>query len=269
MGRSVLYKKRSRPHISIDPWLHEISLEEGIAFAKKAGFDGIEYMLTMRDLVFGPSKALRLSEKYNMPITSLHQPLILIIQTPSWLFPRMLIIPKQFPHAQLVNHHVSAFMFRKPSPVRALKYKKMFEEADLMVSYESNPGNGLFSIGRQYAKPTYDPIAFQEFAWKHDLPMNLDVCHIASRNYDIVKFFTDNHKLIRLIHLSDFKDGKQHLPLGEGTLPIKKLLQEVKRLKWDGHITFEIFHFPNQQTKKKKLHALEKSLTFVHEIVGK
>lgn len=265
MPKPLKHSVSSRPLISIDPWFYDISLDEAIAFAKKAGFDGIEYMLTLRDLLFGPSRVLQLSKQYNMPITSLHQPLLLLIQTPSFFFPRMLSICKLFPDAKLANHHLSAFMLRKPIAKAALKYKDMFETAGFTVAYESNPGDGLFSVGRQYAKPTYEPLAFQEFAWKYQLPMNLDVCHIASRDYDIVKFFSDNHKLIKLIHLSDFKNGKQHLPLQEGELPIKELLWEIKRTNWNGQITFEIFHFPHQETKQDKFAALKKSLTFVHE----
>ena len=268
MGKSQKTSIRSHPHISIDPWIFGIPLQEMFEFTKKVGFDGIEYMLTLRDLAFGPARVLSLSKKYDMPVTSLHQPLLLLIQTPPQLFPRMLEVPKMFPHVELVNHHLSAFMFRKPAITRALVYKKMFKQAGIVATFESNPGSGMFSLSRQYAKETYDPQAFEKFAIQHQLPINLDVCHIASRNYDIVKFFSDNHNLIKLIHLSDFKNGKQHLPLGEGQLPLRELLQEIKRKKWNGHITFEIYKFVKQKTKKEKFEALQKSLTFVHEILG-
>ncbi|MDE2588435.1 MAG: sugar phosphate isomerase/epimerase, partial [Patescibacteria group bacterium] len=237
--------------------------EETMAYAKKIGFDGIEYMLTLRDLLFGPSKVLKESEYLNMPVTSLHQPLVLLIQTPAWLFPRMLEISKRFPDVQLVNHHLSAFMFRKPSEKRALLYKQMFEKAGIPIAFESNAGGSI--ISRQYAKSTYDPFTFQTFAQQYNLPMNMDVCHIADTGYDVIKFFKDNHALIRLIHLSDFNNGQQHLPIGEGTLPIKELLKEIKRINWDGTITFEIYNFRNHKTKKDKLEAIKKSLTFVHE----
>jgi len=252
-----------RPLIALEPWIRGIPMEELLTFAKDVGFDGIEYMLTLRDLMFGPSRILALSKKHNMPIISLHQPLLLLINTPSFLFPRMLETAKLFPDVALINHHVSAFMFTKPSATSALLYKKMFENAGFVVSYESNPAKHMFST--LYAKPTYDAIAYQTFCNENQLPINLDVCHIASVGYDIVKFFSENYKNIRLIHLSDFKNGIQHLPIGEGELQIKELLQEIKHKKWDGNITFEIFRFPNQQSKKQKFFSLEKSLTFVHE----
>src|SRR5574338_76304 len=99
-----------RPHISIDPWMFGVPIEQTIAFAKKAGFDGIEYMLTLRDFVFGTDKVVRASKTHDMPITSLHQPLLLLLYSPSVLFPKMFEITKNFPDVRLVNHHLSAFM---------------------------------------------------------------------------------------------------------------------------------------------------------------
>ncbi len=255
-------KKLRRPLLSIDPWIFGIPHEETMAFAKKIGFDGIEYMLTLRDLAFGVDEIISYSKKIGMPITSLHQPLLLLIHTPELLFNRMRDICTAFPDVKLINHHLSAFMFGKPFSRKALLYKKLFEAAGFTVSYESNPHAKIATI---FPKPTYDAIAFQEFCQEYQLPMNLDVCHIASVNYDIVKFFSDNHTLIRLIHLSDYQNGVQHLPIREGNLPIKELLAEIKRTRWNGTITFEIFKFLNQQSKKEKFLALEKSLTFVHE----
>lgn len=256
--------KSVKPLIAVDLMSIGIS-EEIISFTKHVGFDGIEYMMNLKDFLFKPNVVFNICKKYNLPIISLHQPLLLLLYTPPWLFNRMISISAKISTVQTVNSHLSGYMPIWQSEKNVLNYVQQASTLHVATTFESNPGRSF--ISRMFPKVSYDPVLFQGFCRQYRLPITLDVSHIASFNYDIVKFFSDNHKQIALIHLSDYRDGIEHLPLGEGKLPLKELLHEIKKTKWHGIITFEIFNFMKHPTREEKLDSLKKSLYFVRKYI--
>ncbi len=116
-----------------------------------------------------------------------------------------------------------------------------------------------------YPKVTWDPDIFAKYCVANGLPITFDTSHIAHWKYDIVTFFKKYHEHIKLIHLSDYAGTTQHLPLGEGELPLKELLQEIKKVKYQHQITFEIKNFPKGATKEEKINAIQKNLTMVRQ----
>lgn len=242
------------------------SLDELFSFAKQAGFDGVEYLASLKDWVKKPQHIVDLSEKYNVPVLSIHQPIWSIFYSPSFLIPHMVSLAQDFPSVKITNQHLSAFLNPLGSNINgAMQFIESAKEKNIQVSYESNPGR--FYLSKRYPKATYEFTAFEEYAKQHSLPMTMDTSHIANVGGDIVAFFRRNHKQIKLIHLSDYKDGIEHLPLGTGKLPLKEFLQEIKKAKWNGQITFEIGTIKHFKTKKEKFAALQSSLDFVRKQV--
>jgi sugar phosphate isomerase/epimerase len=82
----------------------------------------------------------------------------------------------------------------------------------------------------QFAKP-------ESFAAAMDMSryykINLDIGHFTAANYDAVKYITENHQNIVLLHLKDRKkDEGPNTVWGEGDTPIKQVLLLLKAKKW-------------------------------------
>ena len=71
------------------------------------------------------------------------------------------------------------------------------------------------------------------------LPVTLDITHLADteRCIDAIDTLGDN---VVHVHVSDFGE-KGHIPLGDGTLDLKRILQRLQERGFDGVLSFEIF----------------------------
>ena len=76
--------------LSIHPWLLSFPIDQQVAMAKEAGFDGIDYIATMTELFLQRDGIGKYSKKYNMPVLGVHSPLPLVALTPSVLFSKLL-----------------------------------------------------------------------------------------------------------------------------------------------------------------------------------
>lgn len=231
--------------------------------AKELKFDGIDYMSTIPELFSDSQKILKLSKQYDVPILGVHAPLHFLLYTPEFAFNNLVKMISSFPDCKIFNFHLSGFI----NPIhRDDTYFKKFvllaQENHISLSFESNPQElGL----RYYPKITWEPDSFADYCIKNKLAITFDTSHIANLNYDVVTFFRKYHKYIKLIHLSDCTKNIQHLPLGQGDLPIIDLLKEIKKLGYDEQITFEINHFSKGVTKKEKIETIRKSLKMVKQ----
>lgn len=250
------YKSNDRNFINSPEALAEL-----FSIAKELKFDGVDYIATIPDILLKPQKAVSLSNEYNVPILSVHAPMHLLLFTPGFLQKPLLHMFRYFPYAEVFNFHLSGFITPLQKNGKNVKrFVRSAKESDIPLSFESNPL--LKGLGN-YPKVTYDPENFAEYCLANNMPITFDTAHIAHCNYDIVTFFKKYHKYIKLIHLSDSIGAVQHLPLGKGNLPIKELLQEIKRKSYNALIAFEICTFPKAATREEKTKELKNSLDMV------
>lgn len=242
------------------------SYEESFAIAKETGFDAVDFGPQTKHLFTDASAIKALSEKYKIPVTSIHQPLYLIPFAPQFLFRRMLAIANHFPDAKHYILHLSGFFNHFQSNQKKIDvFTRLAKKRGISIAFESNP---VFLFLTAYPKVTWHADKFGEYCQENNVPIVFDTSHIASVGGDVVEFYEKYHKHIRVLHLSDFKNGVEHLPLGEGALPIKKLLQVIRSKQQKLHIIFEINTFPSTATKKEKIAAIQKSFTFAQKIVA-
>lgn len=241
------------------------AFDELFTIAKNLKFDGIEYVATIPDMLLKPRKVLALSKEYDVPIISIHAPMHLLIYTPTFLYKTLLKMFQQFPDSEAYNFHLSGFITPLHNGDGNLKkFMEFAKKNNISISFESNPL--LKGLGK-YPKVTYDPETFAEYCIQQNLSITLDTSHVAHCNYDIVTFFNKYYKHIKLIHLSDSIGSVQHLPLGKGNLPIKELLQEIKKRSYDKLITFEINKFSKIPTIKEKTEEIKRSFDLVKKYI--
>jgi len=75
-----------------------------------------------------------------------------------------------------------------------------------------------------YQVPLINPNDMLDFAEQNGIYVNIDTTHYATVGIDIIHAAKVLRERVKSIHLSDFKDGKNHLYLGEGELKLKEFL---------------------------------------------
>lgn len=236
-----------------------ITVEDSFFVAKEAGFDGVDFCPGIKHLFINPKRIKELAQIYKIDITGIHCPLYFIPYAPGIFFNKMLQLAKDFPKAKTFCMHLSSFItpFHKDYG-NIIKFNKLALDMWLDVIYESNP---IFAFLNKYPKQTWEAAGFAKYCKNNQLKMVLDTSHIASVGGDIVDFYENNHKYISAIHLSDFKNGIEHLPLGKGDLALKSLLSLVQKKHQDPKIILEINELGNG-TKDEKYSLLKDSYIF-------
>ena len=219
--------------------------------------------MNFKDLFFKNSK---ITDDHKEFIVITHMPLMMATFSNLFLLKKTLKKTKEINLAgnkALVNFHLSTFL-NPITPKGKLLLSKTIDAAknlNVNLTFESNP-----KLPKILPDATSHPGAFAKFCLENNLKMTVDVSHLATFNTDIVSFFKKYHKQIALIHLSDFKDKKQHLPLFTGDLPLREFLTTLKQVKWNGIIAFEIFKF-GKKNKMEKFKILENNLKEVRKIL--
>lgn len=254
-------KQNQQPKILLTSNIPGYSLEEIFTFASKSGFDGIEYVLSIQDLFLKPKRALNLSKKYNIPILSLHQPILSIIYLPSFLFKNLINNLKYFEQVSVIVIHLSSVVnfFGQ----RATLLKKLQLNKKVQLCFESNNASAVAKI---FPRATYDPLTFSQFIKMHHLLMTFDASHIGSFEKDLVGFLDGSRKYVGHVHLSDKSKYTEHLLLGDGYLPIKNFLLEIRKKYYGNFITFEIRGSRKSKQKNSFLKHISKNLEYVRNI---
>jgi sugar phosphate isomerase/epimerase len=71
------------------------------------------------------------------------------------------------------------------------------------------------------------------------LPVTLDITHLADTERCIAAIDALGDSIVH-VHVSDFGE-KRHIPLGSGTLDLKRILQRLQERRFGGILSFEIF----------------------------
>lgn len=240
---------------------HEDRFIEFLKITKELKFDGIEYTASIPELFSNSKRILSLSNQYKVPIISVHAPAHMVLYAPEFSFKKLFDMYRTFQDSEVFNFHLSGFI----NPIhRTDAYFKRFvslaKRNKIPLTLESNPK--MYGL-HHYPNVTWDPDAFARYCVTNGLGITFDTSHIAHWNYDIITFFKKYHKHIKLIHLSDYARTIQHLPLGDGELPLKELFQEIIKAKYNNNITFEVKTFKKNASNEEKTKALQKSITLV------
>lgn len=254
----------NKPLLSVGTLLNKLPLEDQFYIAKEAGFDGIDYVLSLNDLFQVNKNVHALSEKFEIPIKGVHIPLLLIPYCPEFFFTKLYSAILKFPKCEIFNVHLSSFVTPIARNGKTIhKFLNIFNNKKITIAFESNPKTKIFQF---YPKVTAEPELFADFCVKNNLSINLDTSHLGTFNYDLNKFYSLYKNNVKLIHFSDFDGETQHLPFGSGNLLLTELFKIMKKTNYKGHSIFEIFKFPKYTTQKERLREMKKSVDlFINE----
>lgn len=246
--------------------LNYMPLEDVFQTARELSFAGLELYLRHPDDLkrIHPQMVRDLSVKTGINVCSVHFPsferyLKDYLLGPSAfvqrVFTESLAFSKELGAQIMVVHPFPALFFRRRAERRM---KTLLEQARegmsvLPARYAAGgsaqagvPGNPLICVENLPRVGPFLPHAlvtdgqFSSFCEETGYGMIVDLTHCRSANLLPHVFFEKVSRIVRNIHFSDFKNGIQHLPPGEGDTDFDAFFKVLKKVLYHGYLTLEL-----------------------------
>ena len=216
-----------------------------LPMVKKVGLDGVELIIPGQVDKKTIKKIKEKLKENELPVLSVHQPVSLINRIDWKAITYTLNTAREF-SADLIVIHIAALGKKIYDSSFLKRLKRAGRDYGIQIGLENMP--------RCYGRPKeyYEAKIFSRIARQFDFKIVFDTCHLGSSSQDLVNFFQENKDRIINIHLSDYFNFLPliqaipkipfwgHLPLESGNLPIKELLQTLKKENYRGLVTLEI-----------------------------
>ncbi len=243
--------------------------ETAFKVASDLGYDGIEVMVTKDPPSQNASALNKFSEKYSLPIFSIHSPVLMLSSHVFGRNPR----EKLRRSCELaVSVGASTVVVHPPylwQPVYALTFsnfvRELSAEFDLKIAVENMFNPEFFGVSLPVFAPSWDPSAPSM-----DVDyMTLDFSHCAYQGVsglDLAKSMGDRLQHIHLCdgthHHQRFHLLDEHLVPGRGTQPVAETLQHLSRegSSFSGFVVAEVH--TDSYSKKKRRRKLVETLEF-------
>lgn len=239
--------------------LYTYGLDRVFGLARETGFDGVEIMVDHRWDTRDAAYLHRLQERYDLPILSLHSP-IPLIAVDGWpwdeavrtrrtvALAEALGVPTVVTHLPLRLHiaivQVTLVKRRLLLPVpwrRGQGYRRWLETdlstlqqtSSVTVAIENMPCHRL---GR-WRLDVHRLNRVEE--WAQFPHLTLDTTHLGTWGLDILAVYEQAADRVVHVHLSNFRDGREHLRLNDGDLPLGTFLERLKD-RFQGTVAVEL-----------------------------
>jgi sugar phosphate isomerase/epimerase len=259
--------------------------EAAFEYAARLGYDGVELMVWAESVSQDIAAIERLSEKYSMPVLSLHAPCLLISQRvwgadPISKLDRSVRAAERL-GAQTVVVHPPFRWQRRYAEGFSDQVAALEESSDVMVAVENMfPfradrifGTGQPSISRMRKRGGTPGIAVSAFAPSYD-PLDgnhahytLDLSHSATAGSDAIdmasRMGVDGPDGLVHLHLCDGSGAStdEHLVPGRGTQPTVEICQMLAAGNFAGHVILEVTT-SGARTAAEREQLLTESLEF-------
>jgi sugar phosphate isomerase/epimerase len=246
--------------------------EHTFRLAKLAGFDGVEIMVTSDDGTRDAEGLLELVKRYELPILSIHAPVLLLTQFVWGRDPRV----KLEKSAELARAVGAGTVVVHP-PFRwqaqyARDFLRIVRETALTYGVEIAVENMFpWKVGGRNLKaysPGTDPTQMDCDA------MTLDFSHASLAGRDSLELAMAMGPHLRHVHLCDgsgsLDEGKvfdEHLLPGRGNEPVGEVLQYLAARHWDGTVVAEV-NTRKAKSEQERLELLSETLAFAHGKLG-
>jgi sugar phosphate isomerase/epimerase len=236
--------------------LYGYSLERIVAMAARLDVDGLEVLLTDDLVRTGPAALARLSQRYDLPVLSVHFPFMgrTSDQDVHDAYERTAAFATALPNCEAVVVHTSlATSVHSPAGQHYLQaVRRCYQTLRGSRAQLSIENRGVASVP---PRPAYldDLVNLRRLAEEWDLTLTYDIGHAASWGLEIVQGFETLGPRVNNIHLSNtharpwffslpriHSHLRDHQPVGSGILPIPALLHHLLTGGYRGLVTLEI-----------------------------
>ena len=246
--------------------------------AEEAGFDGIEIMCDQRFTTRDPEYLLSLVERYQLPILAVHTPFS--VDVPGWgkktteleRVERSVQLAEQI-GAEVVVVHLPMKLWYHPFKIGRLlqgqymatgvfrdikewietgALKTMQAQTAVKIAIENMPISELFGTSADLAHWNTPE------AWSHvHEHLTLDTTHWATFNLDPIEPLRMAGERVAHIHLSNYKQKREHRLPHEGELNLGAFLQELVKMEFNGTVSVELhpdaLAFENPTATRRKM----------------
>ncbi|MCW2520242.1 MAG: sugar phosphate isomerase/epimerase [Mycobacterium sp.] len=234
--------------------------EAAFEYAARLGYDGVELMVWAESVSQDIAAIQRLSDRYAMPVLSVHAPCLLISQRvwgadPISKLDRSVRAAEQL-GAQTVVVHPPFRWQRRYAEGFSEQVAALESSSDVMVAVENMfPfradrifGTGQPSITRMRKRGGTPGMAVSAFAPSYD-PLDgnhahytLDLSHSATAGTDAVDLAGRMGDGLVHLHLCDGSGAStdEHLVPGRGTQPTVEICQMLAASSFSGHVILEV-----------------------------
>lgn len=246
--------------------VYPLGVEEGFRHAKLAGFDGVEVMVTRDEVTQSPDTLLALSERYGIPILSIHAPVLLLTHF-VWGRDPQIKLEKSAELARGVG--ATAVVVHPP-----FRWQAGYAENFLRIVRETTQAYGVeIAVENMFPwkvkgtsvkaySPGWDPVVMDCDA------VTLDFSHAALSGRDSLEMAQALGPRLRHVHLCDgsgsLDEGRvfdEHLLPGYGGQPVHEVLKYLTATGWSGNVVAEV-NTRKAKTEDERLHLLRETLAF-------
>lgn len=242
------------------------STEKAFALAKAAGYDGIEVMVTQDRATQEADQLRELSQRYELPILSVHAPVLLLTQfvwgwDPKAKLERSAELAAQMGAGTVVVH--PPFTWQRGYARRFAEIvASTHERYGVEIAVENMFPWKVRGLSVAAYAPGWDPTGYDFDA------ITLDFSHAALSGRDTLEMAEVLGDRVRHIHLCDgsgsLDEGKifdEHLLPGRGGQPVAQTLEWLARRGWDGSVIAEV-NTRSARDDAGRLELLRETLAF-------
>lgn len=243
--------------------------EHAFRLARIAGFDGVEVMVTNDEVTQDARKLLELSERYELPILSIHAPVLLLTHFVWGRDPRV----KLERSAELARAVGASTVVVHPPFRWQAQYARDFlrivrETAhafDVEIAVENMFPWKIAGKNLKAYSPGSDPTSMDCDS------MTLDFSHAALSGRDSLELAMAMGTRLRHVHLCDgsgsLDEGKifdEHLLPGHGSEPVAEVLDYLVSQGWEGSVVAEV-NTRKAKTERERIDLLKETLEFAQD----
>lgn len=268
--------------------LYTYGLDRVFRLAREAGFDGVEIIVDNRLDTQDDAYLRRLQERHDLPILSLHSPFPLIA-VDGWAWDEVTRTQRTVALAQALG--VPTVVSHLPLRLHIAVVQATLVERRLLLPI-------LWPWGRSYARWLKADLP----AWQQTLPvtvavenmpcfwlgrrrldvhlmnrveewgrfphLTMDTTHLGTWGLDILAVYEQVADRVAHVHLSNYRDGQEHLRLDDGDLPLGAFLERL-RDRFQGTVTVELNPVSLEAEDENQVRAhLQATVEFCRRHVG-
>lgn len=211
---------------------------------KQAGVDNVEMVIGLKSR--WSARYLRnLSEKYELPIATVHQPIWSGLGF--YVDNNFAKLAKELGATDIVFHVLPFFSYKSNFMKDYFKKLAFIQKTFGITVMLENPPElwGLKMFNKRYPaleEGLHNMENLYKVAEEYNFKITYDISHGRFPRPHQEKWFEKVFPKIHNIHVSSFDDKKEHLPLNMGNFRAHEFVSYLYERRYKGHLTFEIFY---------------------------